>query len=90
MLNDELNDEWSGWLLNRRHGGDAAQAARVQATVDGYVERVLEGAPQTPNTVMADIGSGEGVVAWRAIERAGQHAPNGTALRAPGQGCRWC
>jgi len=71
LLNDELNDEWSGWLLNRRHGGDAAQAARVQATVDGYVERVLEGAALTPNMVMADIGSGEGVVAWRAIERAG-------------------
>lgn len=69
-------DEWSGWLLNRRHGGDAAQAARVREVVGGYVERVLDavladGAMLAPGMAMADIGSGEGVVAWRAIERAG-------------------
>ncbi|GLR68909.1 hypothetical protein GCM10010909_35910 [Acidocella aquatica] len=64
-------DEWTGWLLNRRHGGDATQAARVRAAVDGYVERVLDGAALAAGMVMADIGSGEGVVAWRAIERCG-------------------
>ena len=65
------SDEWSFWLLNRRHGGDAAQAARVRVAVNGYVERVLDGAALAPGMVLADIGSGEGVVAWRAIERAG-------------------
>jgi ubiquinone/menaquinone biosynthesis C-methylase UbiE len=66
-------DEWSRWLLNRRHGGDAAQAARVREAVDGYVERVLDGAALAPGMAMAmaDIGTGEGVVAWRAIERTG-------------------
>ncbi len=65
------SDEWSRWLLHRRHGGDAAQAARVRAVVDGYVERVLDGAALAPGMIMADIGTGEGVVAWRAIQRTG-------------------
>ncbi|HQT46544.1 MAG: hypothetical protein B7X08_03975 [Acidocella sp. 20-63-7] len=64
-------DVWSAWLLRRRSGGDAARARRVAETVHGYVGKVLDGAALGPGMVMADLGSGEGVVAWEAIARIG-------------------
>lgn len=65
------SDEWSEWLLRDRHAGDAAYAARVRAAVIAYADRVLDNARLAPGVVLADIGSGEGLVGLRAIERAG-------------------
>ena len=65
------SDPWSEWLLNRRHACDPAYEAVVRANVDRYVDRVLDGARLAPGMRMADIGCGEGVVAFRAIDRIG-------------------
>jgi ubiquinone/menaquinone biosynthesis C-methylase UbiE len=43
----------------------------VAETVQAYVGKVLDGAAIGPGMVMADLGSGEGVVAWEAIARIG-------------------
>ncbi|MDE8346259.1 MAG: class I SAM-dependent methyltransferase [Acidocella sp.] len=64
-------DMWSNWLLHRRQADDNTYAQEVRAQVAGYVDRVLEAAMLRPGMVMLDVGSGEGVVAWRAIERVG-------------------
>jgi ubiquinone/menaquinone biosynthesis C-methylase UbiE len=39
--------------------------------VDRYVERLLNGAPPAPGQTVVDVGAGDGLVAFRAIERAG-------------------
>jgi arsenite methyltransferase len=64
-------DVWSEWLLHRRQAGDAAFAGSVRASVGQYVDRVLDAAQLSPDMVLADIGTGEGVLALRAIERMG-------------------
>jgi ubiquinone/menaquinone biosynthesis C-methylase UbiE len=64
-------DVWSEWLLHGRHGGDAAFAQVVRADVEGYANRVLDAARLAPGMTLADIGSGEGIIAFRAIERIG-------------------
>ncbi|HEY6453100.1 MAG TPA: methyltransferase domain-containing protein [Steroidobacteraceae bacterium] len=64
-------DEWSEWLLHRRHADDPAFGHIVRAEVERYADRVLEAARLAPGMVLADIGAGEGVVAFRAIERVG-------------------
>jgi ubiquinone/menaquinone biosynthesis C-methylase UbiE len=65
------SDEWSDWLLHRRHADDAAYGSVVQTAVMAYADRVLDGAHLAEDMTLLDLGSGEGLVAFRAIERVG-------------------
>jgi arsenite methyltransferase len=69
---EPTSDVWSDWLLHRRHADNADFARYVRATVQGYADRVLDGARLSPDTTLVDVGSGEGLVAFRAIERVGK------------------
>jgi arsenite methyltransferase len=64
-------DLWSQWLLHGRYADDAEFKQAVDAVVDRYIERLLEGAPLAAGQALLDVGTGEGLVAFRAIERAG-------------------
>jgi ubiquinone/menaquinone biosynthesis C-methylase UbiE len=66
------SDCWSDWLLRRRHGGDAAYEAIVRAEVTAYRDRVLDGAQLTSGMTLLDVGSGEGLIAFGALERIRQ------------------
>ena len=65
-------DVWSQWLLHGRHADDPRLRQSVCVMVDRYIDRVLDGARLAPDETLADIGSGEGLVALRAIERVGR------------------
>ncbi len=65
------SDIWSDWLLHRRHAGDAAFGDVIRTEVEAFADRVLDGARLSPGMKLLDIGSGEGVVAFRAIDRVG-------------------
>ncbi|MGH8257080.1 MAG: class I SAM-dependent methyltransferase [Steroidobacteraceae bacterium] len=67
----DAEDVWSQWLLHRRHADDPRYENALQAGVGRYAERVLDGAGLTANMTLADVGSGDGVIAFRAIERVG-------------------
>jgi arsenite methyltransferase len=64
-------DLWSDWLLHHRHGDDPSRREQVSADVLGYVDHVLDGARLTTDMTLLDIGTGDGAVAFRAIERIG-------------------
>ena len=65
------SDEWSDWLLTHRHGGDAAYQRIVTQDVARICDRVLDGAQLQPGNTLLDIGSGDGVIPFRAIDRIG-------------------
>ena len=65
------SDTWSQWLLHLRHGGDPALRRAISPDLQVFADRVLDGAQIAPGMTLADIGSGEGLVAFRAIERVG-------------------
>lgn len=69
---DLAPDVWSDWLLHRRQGDDPAYAKLVRAAVERYADRVLDGAQLDAGMTLLDIGAGEGMVAFRAIERGGR------------------
>lgn len=64
-------DAWSDWLLCHRHAGDPEYQRIVRAKTEGYADRVLDGANLATGMTLVDIGSGDGLVAFRAIERIG-------------------
>jgi arsenite methyltransferase len=65
------DDVWSEWLLHRRHADDPNYGSLVQAAVQGFADRVLDGAQLAAGMTLVDVGAGEGLVALRAIERIG-------------------
>ncbi len=65
------SDEWSRWLLHVRHAGDPLFNDKIRVSLERYADRVLDGAALEPGMTLADIGSGEGLVAFRAIGRIG-------------------
>ena len=70
-FSDIGSDVWSDWLLHRRQADDAAYASVVQGAVEGYADRVLDGAHLTAGMILVVVGAGEGVGAFRAIDRIG-------------------
>ncbi|MEK6347718.1 MAG: methyltransferase domain-containing protein [Burkholderia sp.] len=64
-------DIWSDWLLHIRHADDPAQASRLAADLVRYADHVLDGAQLAPGMTLADIGTGDGLVGLRAVERVG-------------------
>jgi ubiquinone/menaquinone biosynthesis C-methylase UbiE len=64
-------DAWSDWLLHLRHSDDPDVERLVREDVARYVDRVLDAAQLAPGMTLADIGTGDGAVAFRAIERVG-------------------
>jgi arsenite methyltransferase len=64
-------DVWSEWLLHRRHADDPSYERVVHGVVERLADRVLDDAKLSPGMTLADIGAGEGLLAFRAIERVG-------------------
>ncbi len=65
------SDRWAEWLLQHRHGGNAAYQAVVRREVELFADRVLTAANLRPGMTLLDVGSGDGLLAFRAIERLG-------------------
>lgn len=63
-------DPWFDWLTQRRQGG-AKPGESIRHDVERYRDRVLDGARLAPRTTLVDIGSGDGLVAYGAIDRVG-------------------
>jgi arsenite methyltransferase len=65
------SDVWSQWLLHRRDADDAAYGRVVRGVIQRLVDRVLDAAHLSPEMTLVDVGTGEGILAFRAIERIG-------------------
>jgi ubiquinone/menaquinone biosynthesis C-methylase UbiE len=74
MNQNEINsqsDEWSDWLLHRRHADDPEYSKRVHDAVKRIRNHLLDGANLRNDIVLADIGAGDGLIAFEAINRIG-------------------
>jgi len=66
-----VRDRWAAWLLERRHGGDPE---RLKETLDFLApvrDRVLDGAAPSEGETLLDVGAGDGLIAFEALERVG-------------------
>jgi arsenite methyltransferase len=71
MTEPARDNKWAEWLLERRHGGDLED---LEATLDYLYpvrNRVLDNAGIGAGDVVLDVGAGDGLIAFGALERVG-------------------
>jgi len=71
MQPDTESDEWSRWLLQLRHAGDPGFDRTLREDLKPYADRVLDAAKVDAGMTLVDVGAGDGLIAFRAIERIG-------------------
>jgi len=72
-------DQWAEWLLQRRHGGDVAKRRAMLTRLATVRDRVLERADLKAGQTLLDVGTGDGLIGFGAVERVG---PSGEVVFA--------
>ncbi|HEU5216964.1 MAG TPA: class I SAM-dependent methyltransferase [Gaiellaceae bacterium] len=62
-------DRWAEWLAERRFGGDPDHRARLLAKLAETRDRVLDRAELREGETLLDVGCGEGLIGFGALER---------------------
>ena len=62
-------DRWADWIRTRRTGGDAAQEARMLERLAVVRDRVLDQAQLRSGETLLDVGCGNGLIGFGALER---------------------
>jgi SAM-dependent methyltransferase len=62
-------DRWAEWLAERRFGGDPEQRRRALERLTQVREEVLERAELAEGETLLDVGCGEGLIGFGALER---------------------
>ena len=71
-LADSDLDQWAQWLLHRRHGGDPEELRRALEFLHPVRDRVLDNAKVGVGETVLDVGCGDGLIAFGALERVGE------------------
>ena len=64
-------DQWTQWLLARRHGGDPAALERQLHDIYRFRDRVLGNAAIREGDVVLDVGTGTGLIGFGALDLVG-------------------
>jgi arsenite methyltransferase len=62
-------DCWAEWIRRRRSGGDPEYEAKTLENLAVIRDRVLDGAALEPGETLLDVGCGNGLVGFGALER---------------------
>lgn len=71
MSSEESLDKWAVWLLHRRDGGDPEQHRKALEHLMPIRERVLDHAGIASGNRVLDVGAGDGLIAFAALDRVG-------------------
>ena len=67
-MTNPQRDVWSEWLLHRRFGGNAEQMKATMEYLYHVRDRVLEHAGLRDGETLLDVGCGDGLIAFGALE----------------------
>lgn len=73
----ETPDRWYRWLCEVRHGDDPAEQERVRQALYPVRDKVLDGASLSAGDTVLDVGTGDGLIAFGALDRLG---PDGCVI----------
>ena len=72
MESEKYQDKWAQWMLHRRYGGDI-ETQKTGLTFLGKVrDKVLENAKIAKGDTLLDVGTGDGLIAFGALDRLGK------------------
>lgn len=71
MSSDATRDHWAEWVLARGHSADADQLRKKLEELAPVRDRVLANARIQPGDVVLDVGAGDGLIAFGALELVG-------------------
>jgi len=71
------SDKWSAWLLKRRDGNDLKERTRALSYLKPIRDRVLDGAAIASGATVLDVGCGDGLLAFAALDHTG---PSGQVI----------
>ena len=66
-----VQDKWASWVLERGHAGDAEQERSKLDHLRPIRDRILDNADLRPDDVLLDVGAGDGLIAFGALDRLG-------------------
>jgi ubiquinone/menaquinone biosynthesis C-methylase UbiE len=64
-------DKWAAWVLHRRDGDDPEQHAKALKYLLPIRQRVLDNARIEHGDIVLDVGAGDGLIAFGALDRVG-------------------
>jgi ubiquinone/menaquinone biosynthesis C-methylase UbiE len=64
-----VSDRWADWIRTRRAGGDAEYEANMLEQLRAVRDRVLDNAALRAGETLLDVGCGNGLIAFGALER---------------------
>lgn len=67
----QARDRWARWILQERFGGDPEQRDRVMAFLAPIRDTVLAGAAVRRGDVVLDVGCGDGLLGFGALDLVG-------------------
>ena len=65
-------DRWAEWLLSRRDGSDPEQRRRTLQVLKPVRDQVLDHAQLRTGDTLLDVGTGDGLIAFGALDRVGE------------------
>jgi len=68
----DIQDQWANWILDRRHGGDRDRQQSIIEFLTPIRDRVLKHAQLNPDDVVLDIGTGDGLIGFGALDQLGE------------------
>ena len=72
MTGGPVRDRWAEWLLERRHGGDPEDLKTTMDFLAPVRDRVLRKAALMGGETLLDVGAGDGLIAFGALELLGE------------------
>jgi arsenite methyltransferase len=71
-MTEPARDKWAEWLLERRHGGDPEDLGATLNYLYPVRDRVLDNARIGEGDIVLDVGAGDGLIAFGALDRVGE------------------
>ena len=71
-MTEPVRDRWAEWLLEQRFGGDPDQRTSFLEGLLPWRDRLLQNAAVKEGETLLDVGAGDGLIAFGAIDLVGE------------------
>lgn len=71
-MEKSIQDQWAQWLLHRRSGGDPERLQAMLKDLAVWRDQILQHAHITPGATVLDVGCGDGLIAFGALDQVGE------------------